>query len=131
MSQPYEDNKKQIGLAFPMRVEVNGRLAACSYEDHVKQSLRSILLTAQGERVMRPDFGSGLNAYLFEGIDATTTSLIKRDIRNTIARFEPRVELLDVHVRNTARDPAVLCVELRYRIKSNNVSDQLVLSVRR
>jgi len=131
MSQTYEDNMKRMGLAFPMRVDANGCLAACSYEEHVKQSLRSILLTAHGERVMRPDFGSGLGAYLFEGIDATTASLIKRDVRNTIAQFEPRVELLDIQVQNSAHDPATLHIELRYRIKVNNISDQLVLSVRR
>jgi len=129
MSQAY-DNEKRIGLAFPMQIEENGCLSACSYEQHVKQSLRSILLTVPGERVMRPDFGSGLNAYLFESIDATTVSLIKRDVRNTVERFEPRVELLDVQVHNSAQDPAVLRVELNYRIKSSNIADRLVLSVR-
>ena len=131
MSQTY-NNTKRIGLSFPMQIdEESGCLSSCSNEQHIKQSLRSILLTAQGERVMRPDFGSGLSVYLFENIDATTVSLIKRDVRATIERFEPRVELIDVKVHNAVQDPAVLRVELSYRIKSTGIADQLALSVRR
>ena len=133
MPQPY-DNDKRIGLAFPLRfamqpTETAGPLAACSYEEHIRQSLRALLLTARRERVMRPEFGSGLGAYLFEAIDATTASLIKREVRSTVERFEPRVELLDVKVQNNASDPGVLRVAVEYRIKADGAVDQLSLDI--
>jgi len=125
------DNEKKTGMAFPLQIEgEKGPLMACSYEEHIKQSLRILLLTAQGERVMRPGFGSGLNSYLFEGMNLTITSLIKYEIKTTITYFEPRVELLDVQVDSNAKDPGVLRLQLSYRIKSSGTYDQLVLSIK-
>ncbi|MCL1905377.1 MAG: GPW/gp25 family protein [Clostridiales bacterium] len=125
-----DNNEKTIGLAFPLRIkEDGGSLMACGYEEHIKQSLRALLLTARGERIMRPEFGSGLGAYLFEGIDATTASLIKREVKNTVERFEPRVELLDVKAQSNAREPGVLRVAVEYRIKASGAADQLTVDI--
>jgi len=123
-------NTDKIGLAFPLKITGDsGPLIACSYEEHIKQSLRALLLTTRGERVMRPEFGSGLKAYLFEGIDTTTASLIKNEVQTTVESFEPRVEILDVEVDNNSREPGVLHVILSYRIKAGGAADQLVLSI--
>ena len=129
-----ETTETKIGLAFPLQLgapDKHGRrpLMACTYEEHIKQSLRTLLLTARGERVMRPDFGSGLGVYIFESIDATTASLIKSEVESAVARFEPRVDLLDVQVAHSPRDPGVIRIELSYRIRSSGAVDQLALSI--
>jgi phage baseplate assembly protein W len=72
---------------------------------------------------------SGLGAYLFEGIDTTTASLIKNEVQSTIERFETRVELLEVEVEHSIHDPAVLRVGVSYRIRSTGSTDQLALRV--
>ena len=133
----YENNR--IGMKFPLQFEAAESaeksakpiwsLSACTYEEHIKQSLRTILLTARRERFMRPEFGSGLGAYLFEGIDATTVSLIKREVRGTVERYEPRVELTDVTVDHSVQDLGVLRIAVYYRIKSTGASDQLSVDV--
>ncbi|NLT57996.1 MAG: GPW/gp25 family protein [Clostridiales bacterium] len=127
----HKDREHNIGLAFPLQVGEDGRLAACSEEAHIRQSLRTLLLTARGERVMRPEFGSRVGAYLYENIGATTAALIKNEVKSTVERFEPRVELIDVAVNGGARDVAVLSVEVRYRIKSTGAADRLAVDVRR
>jgi len=127
-----------IGLAFPLRFadgNVDGkpsrRLAACTNEEHIKQSIRALLLTGRGERVMRRDFGSRVGTYLFENIGATTTTLIQQEIRSTIERYEPRVDLSDVKVRGSSRNPGVLSVEIHYRILSTDAIDQVVVDLGR
>jgi phage baseplate assembly protein W len=125
----YNNNEKKFGLAFPLQIE-KGSLKACTYEESIKQSLRTLLLTARGERVMRPGFGSGLYAYLFESIDATTASLIKHEIVKTIEYFEPRVELLDVKVNSKPQEPGVIHIELNYYINPTSTTDQLTLTVK-
>ena len=132
-----DDNR--IGLKFPLDFEDIGnaaegeepdrRLSPCTYAEHVRQSLQTLLLTARGERFMRPGYGSGLSAYLFENIDATTVSLIKSEVRSTVERYEPRIELIDVDVDHSARDPGALRVAVFYRIKSTGFSDQLTVDV--
>jgi len=125
------DRERRIGLAFPLRLGGDGRLLDCSYEEHVKQSIRALLLTGQGQRIMRPDFGSRLGAYLFENIDATTVSLIKSEIIDTVGLYEPRVEITDVIVLADRQNPGSLNVELTYIITRTGAVDGLALSVGR
>ena len=53
-------------IDFPLAVDVRGRLAATDDADHLRDLIEQVLLTAPGERVMRPDFGAGLLAAVFE-----------------------------------------------------------------
>jgi len=133
------NDNNRIGMKFPLSFEEAGSaeksatltwsLSPCTYEEHIRQSLRTLLLTARGERFMRPEYGSGLGAYLFESIDATTVSLIMREVRGTVEYYEPRVELTDVTVDHNVQDPAVLRIAVYYRIISTGASDQLSVDV--
>jgi phage baseplate assembly protein W len=131
--------KNRTGLSFPLWLveseDANGkvirRLASCTYEEHIKQSIRALLLTGQRERVMRRDFGSRAGAYLYENIDVTTASLIQYEIKAAVERYEPRVELTDVKVKAGGKDLGVLNVEVSYRILSTDTADQFTTEVRR
>jgi uncharacterized protein len=58
-------------LAFPFRIDAaSGQAAQSSYQDHVDQMIRQILLTDPGERVCLPTFGAGLRRLLFAPITA-------------------------------------------------------------
>jgi phage baseplate assembly protein W len=53
-------------IAFPFRIDAaSGQAAQASYQDHVDQMIRQILLTDPGERVYLPTFGAGLRRLLF------------------------------------------------------------------
>lgn len=67
-------------------------------EQAILESVSNILATEQGERVMRPDFGCALNQYLFEPLDAVTTTMIKKTITDSINKYETRIENLEVNV---------------------------------
>ena len=53
-------------LDFPYHVDGTGRSAATTAADHVRDLIEQALFTAPGERVMRPEFGSGLLTLVFE-----------------------------------------------------------------
>lgn len=125
------DEMKQTGLAFPFRLGEDGRLAACTYNEHVRQSIRTLLLTGRGQRRMRPDFGNRLGAYLFENIAGTTAALVKSEIIDTIGLYEPRVELADVQVRGDGRNPGTISVEIEYTVISTGAADRLALTIGR
>ena len=129
MSQK-SDSKSKIGLKFPLQLE-DGRLLACSYEEHIKQSLRTLLSTARGQRIMRPEFGNRLGAYMFENIGDTTASLVKNEIISTIEQSEPRIELSEVKVSGGAHDIGTMQVELTYKIAATGEADRLVLNIGR
>jgi phage baseplate assembly protein W len=53
-------------LDFPFHVDGRGRTAATDADDHLRDLIEQVLFTAPGERVMRPEFGSGLLRLVFE-----------------------------------------------------------------
>jgi len=54
-----------MDISFPFTVDVRGRTASAGPDDHVRQMIEQVLFTAPGERVNRPDFGSGLLQLVF------------------------------------------------------------------
>jgi phage baseplate assembly protein W len=64
-----------VDVAFPYRIDARGRSAEAREEDHVRELIEQLLLTASGERVNRPTFGSGLLDLVFEpGGDAVAAA---------------------------------------------------------
>lgn len=102
------------GVAFPLRLE-GGIVGANVYENQVKQSILLILQTAPGERMMRPDFGAGMETFAFEPMTAVTTALVQHRIKETLARSESRINVLAVTV-STELSEGKLLVDIQYRV---------------
>ncbi|HEX3184336.1 MAG TPA: GPW/gp25 family protein [Pyrinomonadaceae bacterium] len=104
------------GLSFPPRVGADGRLAWSEGEDNVRESIRIILLTEPGERVMREDFGCGLRKFLFEPNTVTTRQLIRERVLRAIALWEPRVKVDDVAVEADPTNPRLIGINIFFRL---------------
>lgn len=68
----------------------------------IRNDLLQLLLTNPGERVMRPTFGSGIRAFLFEQLDQSGLADLKQNIIETITEFERRVTVTDVSFTSDA-----------------------------
>jgi phage baseplate assembly protein W len=68
-------------LDFPYHFDGRGRTATTDDANHIRDLIEQVLFTSPGERVMRPDFGSGLLALVFEpnstALAATTQMLVQ------------------------------------------------------
>jgi hypothetical protein len=124
------------GMAlFPFAMK-GGTVAMNSYEDQVEQSIRLILKTERGERVMRPDFGAGMEFLAFEPLNAVTLALVRERVSEALLRFEPRIDLLAVAFESGELAVAVesgedqqgrcLLVSIAYRIRRTNTEKNLV-----
>lgn len=113
------------GWAFPPGVAPAGDIALVSDEEDIRQSIRIILGTIPGERVMRPDFGAGLNALVFEPINTTTIALARHHVEQALIRWEPRIDSVTVAV---SAEPPIgrLMIDIRYRVRATNVFYNLV-----
>lgn len=106
------------GWKFPVGVShVTGRVEESAYEDSIAESVKIILGTARGERVMRPDFGCGLKSYTFAEMNYTTINEIEGDVREALVLWEPRIIDVEVSCHN---DGAVLYVNVSYVVRSTN-----------
>lgn len=114
------------GIAFPFHVDGQGHLAMNSLEDQVRQSILLILLTAKGERMMRPDFGAGLQPLVFSPLTATTAALAEHEVKDALIRFEPRIEVLDVTANPDPKNPSTLLIHITYRVRRTDTQFNLV-----
>ncbi len=117
------------GMAFPPGVGPDGRMAYSEGPENVAQSIRLILLTEQGERIMRPDFGAGLGRFLFQPNTAATHRLIEEKIRTALGRWEPRIALENVEVLPDPSEPRRAIATIRYRLVSTGAADRLEMTV--
>ncbi len=114
------------GWKFPVSIK-NGKIAFSEGEESIKESIRIILETIEGERVMRPDFGCGINRLVFEPNNTSTAALIAFHIEEALMKWEPRIEVLDVNVTLDANNEKnELRINIEYMIKSTNTRDNLV-----
>jgi phage baseplate assembly protein W len=95
------------------------RVALVDHEEDIRQAVRIILDTNPGERVMRPDFGAGLRALLFEPINTHTLALARHRVQRALIVWEPRIDSIDVQV---SADPprGLMRIALRYRVRTTN-----------
>lgn len=115
-----------VGWAFPPRIDATGAVAESAYEDDVREAIRIILGTNPGERVMRPEFGAGLDQFLFEPVNPATVARLQRQVREALVTWEPRIDVEDVTVASEGAPPVVLMVELAYRVRATNARANLV-----
>lgn len=118
------------GLAFPPRLGEDGRFVVSSGREHIEESLRIILLTEKGERLLLPAFGAGLRRFLFAPNTASTHRLIQDAVSHAIARWEPRVEQVSVLVAKDPEDDASVIIRVKYTIRADQRPGQLSLRVR-
>lgn len=114
------------GWAFPVRTDATGGIALVSRERELEESMRLILGTAYGERPMRPEFGCGIHDYVFAPADATTAGRLAYEVRASLARWEPRVDVADVEVSLDPADSGALFIDISYAIRGTNDPRNLV-----
>lgn len=109
------------GWKFPIQVDpATGRIKMSEYEEDIEESIRIILSTTKGERVMRPDFGSTVFEYIFNLTDEMTIGLLEKEIEETIRRWEPRVENVRAKVTMDKLSQEKLYVSVTYVVRSTN-----------
>lgn len=114
-----------VGVAFAPASSPSGDLALSAHEVDIRQSIRIILGTSPGERVMRPDFGAGLKKLVFEPIGANTAALAQYNVQKALIEWEPRIDQITVTVTQQ-RGPSSLLIDIRYRVRLTNVFYNLV-----
>lgn len=121
----------QPSLGWPLlpQPDAEGRLSFPSLDDSVRQAIRVILQTRQGEQLMRPDFGAGLSGFMHEPNTLTTRRRIRDSVSESLGRWEDRIMLDRVDVTEVPGEPSHVRVVIGYRLKRTGVSHQQGLTV--
>jgi hypothetical protein len=114
------------GVGFPLRVDARGGLKLVSDDEDVREAIVLILSTAQGERPMRPEFGCGIHDYVFDTIDPHTMGRLEYEVRVSLDRWEPRIDVMDIRFDLARAAEGLVAIELDYRLRATNDLRNLV-----
>ena len=81
------------GLAFPLRVNVQGGMPLSQAHKNLEDSIRIILGTSLGERIYRPNFGCRLGELVFAPLNTDTLLRMRLYIEEALDMWEPRIQL--------------------------------------
>ncbi len=113
------------GFAFPLQTNSVGGIKASEQRQKIEESIRIILGTQHGERLMRPTFGANLKRLAFAPNTAATANLAHFYVEDALRTWEPRVLIEELTIQNDNAS-ARLLINIRYRIKSTNEQGNLV-----
>jgi|2_EtaG_2_1085320.scaffolds.fasta_scaffold46587_2 hypothetical protein len=103
--------------------------------ENTKQSLKMIVLTSPGERIMNPLFGVGARQFLFEQFSENMYRTFQSNLTTQVKRYLPIVEIIEVQffdtnkeeVANSSAEVNVLAIEIKYAITNLNIFDSLFI----
>jgi phage baseplate assembly protein W len=121
MNQKKEYPFLGTGWSFPPDFSGNGaHLETVSGVDNVHKSVRILLETSLGERIMHDDFGCALKNYVFEPLSSRLINDLNNAIALAIRKYETRVKLNNVSVSQDQTEAGLLHIQLMYTVKSTN-----------
>jgi phage baseplate assembly protein W len=95
------------GIDFPFRDSLEGKFLKMTGtpEREIRADLIHLLLTKKGSRYYLPDFGTRLYQYIFDQNDAVTFGLIESEIRDSVKKYIPNLDLTSIVVVSAEDDP--------------------------
>lgn len=101
-----------MDVAFPLHFDAHGRTAASGGDDHVREMIEQLLFTSPGERVNRPDFGSGLLQLVFSPNSPELAATLQYTLQAALQRWLG--DLIAVQELVVTSSDAQLQVSVRY-----------------
>jgi phage baseplate assembly protein W len=118
-----------MNIEFPFRFDPRGRTAVAGDERHIRDMIEQLLFTSPGERVNRPDFGSGVMQLVFAPNSPELAAAVQFTVQAQLQRWLG--DLIQVQALHVSSVDAMLTIDLQYALRSTgqNVSVQLSRTV--
>ena len=116
-----------VGWAFPVHWDDDGVVDLSFDEQHVEEAMRLILRTLQGARAMRPEFGAGVDRYVFAPRTDEACFRLASDVRRALMLSEPRVLVDRVDATPAGDDGERIDVLIEFRLDRHRRPSSLVL----
>jgi Bacteriophage baseplate protein W len=104
-----------MNIDYPFHIDIRGRTAECDDAAHVRDMLEELLFTNAGERVNRPDFGSGLLQLVFSPNSPEIAAALQFTTRAAIQQWLG--DVLDLQALDVVCDDAALRITIRYALR--------------
>lgn len=128
-----EFNDYAYGITLPLKRGGNGYFeqAFTSFEQ-AKSNLKNLLLTKKGERVMQPEFGTGLESLLFEPMDGIFENDLRDTITQTVNYWLPYINIEDIEIEMTdaMKDSHIAHMKIQFTVGNQIDLQEITFVVR-
>jgi hypothetical protein len=104
-----------MNIDFPFHFDSRGRTAVTDDADHIRDMIEQLLFTSPGERVNRPDFGSGLLRMVFEPNSPELAATLQFTVQAALQRYLG--DLIEVRALEVTSQDAALRVLVQYVVR--------------
>lgn len=104
-------------IDYPFRIDGRGRTAGTDQDDHIRDLIEQVLFTAPGERVNRPDFGSGLMQLVFASNSDELATATQFMVQGALQQWLG--DLIQVEAVQVESEEATLKVTVQYIVRRN------------
>jgi phage baseplate assembly protein W len=116
-----------MNIDFPFHFDQRGRTAATDNDDHIRDMIEQLLFTNPGERVNRPDFGSGLLQLIFAPNSPELAAALQYTMQAALQRWLS--DLIEVQALEVTSEDSTLRVLVQYVVRQTG-EQQLAQFVR-
>ncbi len=107
-----------MNIDFPFHFDSRGRTAATDDDDHIRDMIEELLFTNPGERVNRPDFGSGLQQLIFGPNSPELAAALQFTLQATLQRWLG--DLIELQALEVTSEDSTLSILIQYVVRRNN-----------
>src|SRR4029450_5440451 len=104
-----------MNIDYPYHIDSRGRSATTGDDDHIRDMIEQFLFTEAGERVNRPDFGSGLLQMVFAPNSPELAAAVQMTVQAGLQRWLG--DVIDVGAVVASSDDATLRVQVTYQVR--------------
>ena len=131
-----QDTKKYqdyaIGISLPIQIGNTAFNQTFTTNEQIKSNVKNLLLTKKGERVMQPEFGSGLQELLFDFNDDTLPMKIEDTITDSLEQWLPYVTIQQIDIQNSNynKDTNTIGVSITFNVLNNPDLNVVTFSIK-
>jgi phage baseplate assembly protein W len=128
-----EFNDFAYGITLPVQRGNGGYFnQAFSSFEQAKSNLKNLLLTNKGERIMQPNFGTGLQALLFEQLDAEFESKLEETITKNVNYWLPYINIqqIDIEMTDEMKDRNIANMSIQFTVGNQINTEEITFTIR-
>ncbi len=114
---------------FPLTIAFEGDFSLNqNVKEMVKQNFKNLLLTVPGERIMIPDFGAGIQRFLFEQKGVGTFESMSAIISEQISKYMPYIQVTNLDITGNDTTEELVTIKISYFIKPLSETDLIEIT---
>jgi phage baseplate assembly protein W len=111
-----------MNIHFPLQFDARGRTAAVDDDGHIREMIEQLLFTMPGERVNRPDFGSGVMQLVFAPNSPELAATVQFTVKAALQHYLS--DAIDVQSLEVTSEDSSLHIEVNYVVRRTNQTGQ-------